>query len=155
MWRVEWGERVLMRMLMYMCVCHNGNLRWDSKEYRDMFFCHAAKRQLEPCWWGEELSDSGFLGVFLGLVCINILESHIWRASQPAASQPVAHFARHSTTLISPHISSTFSPTSTATLFDSISTCYLPSFTRKREILQAPCAGSPLRMLFEVCVFSV
>lgn len=73
---------------------------------------------------------------------------------QPISSpgiQPEACSNKQSTNLIPPHISAL---QLTAALFDSISACYLPTFTSKWEILQALFPGSTLLMLFEVHVFS-
>lgn len=106
---------------------------------------------------GREVSDGGFLGVFIGLVCINIHEKPHLESSQPA-NQPAnqSHTVPDIPQPSFPPTFPLFSPLpGTATRFDSLSTCYLPSFTSKWEILQVVVTGSALLMLFEVHVFSL
>ena len=149
-WRAERKEW-LLSMFVYVNVCCNGNLRWQTEEHRHMFVCHATMRLLGA--WRQR--EGGKRRRFLGRLFRTCMYKYPWKATfrEPAnqlTNQPTSH--TQCQTFHNPHFPPHFLYFFPATRFDFISTCYLPSFTSKLgNITDSSCWLSITYALWSAC----
>lgn len=127
-------------------MCHNGNLRWKTwREYRHMLVCQSTLASTRGVVEGGQ---GGKQRRFLGHLFRTCMYKYPWKATFREPANQLNQPANQSHTV--PDIPQpsfppkTFPRFLTASPFDSISTCYLPSFTSKLETLQVLVAGSPI-----------